>query len=284
MRWSDVHDGLAELRAQPHVAVPALLTGLWLLAMPVYLASVYYAFALDYPDLFLVDYSFFHYAAERFAANPLALYEDPEYLYPPPAVLAFLPATLVSGPVGYVALGPILFVGLGVAFAWALRLWEREASGSESASDARVFGTPTRVALLVIALGSGPTFQNLRYAQVNVLMLLAALAFLHLVQRGKPGWGALALTGGFWLKLLPLALLPLGLWSKWPRLALGALVGLVAVPLALLPVLPLELYREYLFERLPAFSGATDLGSMSNSIQASVTRWAFPMEIGRAHV
>ena len=315
MRWSEARARLAAALAgigrQPHVAVPATLTALWLFAMPVYLASVYYTFALENPGLFMYDYSYFYFAVERFALNPLALYEDPAYLYPPPAVLAFLPARWASAPVGYVVLGPVLFASLGAAYAWALKLWEREAfraggrvgrgreQGERAAQQVRAtqrvaptedsvpvqtprqpggLGTPTRVALLIIALGSGPTFQNLRYAQVNVLILLASLAFLHLVQRGKPGWGALALAGGFWVKLLPIVLLPLGLWRRWPRLAIGTLAGLVAVPLVLAPVVPLELYREYVTERLPAFSGATDLGPMSNSIQASLTRWAYPAE------
>ncbi|MEM1054790.1 MAG: glycosyltransferase family 87 protein [Bacteroidota bacterium] len=295
MHWADVREGLREglreVAVRPHLAVPAAMMGAWLLAMPVYLSAVFYDYALDEPDLFLVDYSFFHYAALRFVENPLALYVDPEYLYPPPAVLVFLPATWASGPVGYITLGPLIFGALAVAYAWALRIWEREAADlqpslprhggreRQSGSGLRVPSTPVRLALLLVALGSGPTFQNLKYAQVNVLVLLSALAFLHLAQRGKPGWGALALSGGFWLKLLPMALLPLALWKRWPRLAMGTLAGLVAVPVLLLPLIPLELYREYVFERLPAFSGATDLGSMSNSIQASITRLGYPIQV-----
>ncbi|HIL57932.1 MAG TPA: DUF2029 domain-containing protein [Rhodothermales bacterium] len=270
MRWrSSFREAVRSLRAAGWtVWLPAAVLGAWLLAMPVYLATVYYAFVWQNPDLIVVDYSFFHHAERRFVHNPLVLYADPEYLYPPPAVLAFIPTTWVPLRVGYVMAGPMIAVQIALAAWGALRLWERERG--------RVLPSAVRWALVIVALGSGPAFQNLRYAQVNVLMLLTVLAFLALVQRERPGWGALALTAGFWLKLLPLALLPLGLSRRWPRLAMGAAAGLVLVPLALLPVVPLELYREYLFERLPTFSGITDVGPMANSIQASLTRLTVP--------
>ncbi|MEM6326516.1 MAG: glycosyltransferase family 87 protein [Bacteroidota bacterium] len=285
MRWRESARAACREVGWP-LGIPAVLAGAWLLAMPVYLATIFYAHALAHPEVFVYDYAFFRFAAERFAHTPLALYADPEYLYPPPAVLAFLPATWTSQPVGYIASGPLIAGGLGVAYLWAVRLWE-ETDGTASVPASvpgqsvprRTLSPAVRAALLIVALGSGPTFQTLKYAQVNGWMLLSALAFVHLVQRGRPGWGALALIGGFWLKLLPLALLPLGLGRRWPRLAMGALAGLVALPLVLLPVVPWELYREYALERLPAISGMTDLGALSGSLQASLTRLEYPIEV-----
>ncbi|OZC04045.1 glycosyltransferase family 87 protein [Rubricoccus marinus] len=282
-RARGVKGALQELRRQPHLAAVAALSALWLPVMPVYLAATFYRFALAEPWHFLVDYSWFHEAALRFFSDPLTLYADAEYFYPPPAVLAFWPTTWVSGVAGYIASGPLIFGGLAAAFAWALRLWERE-TGSR-------LDRATRIALLITGLASAPVFQNLKYAQVNVLVLLSALAFLHLCQRQRPGWGALALAGGFWLKVLPLALLPLGLgrlrarspeasdWRRWRGLVGGAAAGWLALPLALLPWVPWALYREYALERFPAFSGLTDPGALSTSIQATVTRLDLPIEI-----
>lgn len=253
--------------------------------MPVYLAATFYAFALAEPQHFIVDYSWFHEAALRFFGGE-PLYADPEYFYPPPAVLAFWPTTWLGKVAGYIASGPLIASGLAACFAWALRLWERETG--------EAIPRATRIALLVIGLASGPVFQNLKYAQVNVLVLASALAFLHLVQRGRPGWGMVALAGGFWLKLLPLALAPLGLLRQRPRSpvasgatpmrqrlgwAAGGAAGFVLVPLALLPWVPWGLYREYAAERFPAFSGLTDSSGLSNSIQASITRLDLPIEV-----
>ncbi len=264
------------------MVVMAALSAVWLPLMPVYLAATFYRFALAEPWHFLVDYSWFHQAALRFFSEPLTLYADPEYFYPPPAVLAFWPTTWASGVAGYIASGPLILGGLALAFAWALRLWERETG--------EALDRATRIALLVIGLASAPVFQNLKYAQVNVLVLLSALAFLDLCQRQKPGWGTLALSLGFWLKVLPLALLPIGLgrlilppeardWRRWRRLLAGAAAGWVALPLALLPWVPWALYREYATERFPAFSGLTDPGALSTSIQATVTRLSLPVEM-----
>ena len=270
--------GLRSLWRQPHLALPAALSALWLLAMPAYLAVTFYGAALAAPEGFIADYSWFYGAALRLFSDPATLYADPGYLYPPPAAVLFWPTTWASEATGYVLSGPLLFAGLTAAFAWALRLWERETGES--------LRPVPRLAMLTVALGSGPTFQNLKYAQVNVLVLLSALAFLHLCQRQRPGWGALALAGGFWLKVLPLALLPLALGRlgeaaprAWRRLAVGAFAGWAALPLALLPLVPWALYREYALVRFPTFSGLTDSGGLSASIQATITRLDLPIEV-----
>ncbi|MEL6615846.1 MAG: glycosyltransferase family 87 protein, partial [Bacteroidota bacterium] len=286
MRWAEsAARGLRSLWRQPHLAVPAALSAAWLPLMPVYLAATFYAFALAEPQHFIVDYSWFHEAALRFFGGE-PLYADPEYFYPPPAVLAFWPTTWVGTVTGYIASGPLIFAGLAACFVWTLRLWARETG--------EAIPRATQVALLIVGLGSGPVFQNLKYAQVSVLLLASALAFLHLVQRGRPGWGLLALAGGFWIKLLPLALAPLGLvrqraetpeasgasaWRQRLRWAAGGVAGFVVLPLALLPWVPWRLYREYALERFPAFSGLTDQGGLSTSIQASITRLDLPIEV-----
>ena len=187
MRWRERASGgafarsLRSLWRQPHLAVPAALSALWLLAMPAYLAVTFYGAALASPEGFIVDYSWFREAALRLFSDPATLYADPEYFYPPPAALLFWPTTWVSAVTGYILSGPLLFAGLAVAFAWALRLWERETG--------ETLGLATRLALLVVALGSAPTFQNLKYAQVNVLVLLSALAFLDALPAPEAGLG-----------------------------------------------------------------------------------------------
>lgn len=274
MRWpSPARLGDAWREVGWPLGIPAVLSAVWLAVMPVYLARTFYAFALAEPQQFLADYSFFHEAALRFFADPATLYADPEYFYPPPGVLVFWPTTLVGKVPGYILSGPIIFATLAVAVVWALRLWEQERG--------EPLGTATRASLIVIALGSTATFQSLKYAQVNGLVLVSAVAFLALCQRERPGWAALALAGGFWLKLLPLVLLPLGLGARWRQLAAGTLVGFIALPLALLPLVPAELYHEYARDRLPHLSGLTDWSALNGSIPASITRLGLPIEVVR---
>ena len=77
------------------------------------------------PGEFIWDFSYFYRAAERFAADPLTLYADPDYFYPPPSVLAFLPWLAVPEHIGYqiaVVLNMALMAACGVL---AVRLWER---------------------------------------------------------------------------------------------------------------------------------------------------------------
>ena len=124
-------------------------------------------------------------------------------------------------------------------------------------------GWPLRASLLLIGFATAPVFHNLKYGQVNVLVLAIGLGFLWLLRKDRPFAAALVLSVGFWLKLYPLALVLLGLRRGWAaRGALGLLVGIVAVPLVLLPIVPAELYRQYTKTEM-VFDDRLSLGSLN---------------------
>ncbi|MEM1043418.1 MAG: glycosyltransferase family 87 protein [Bacteroidota bacterium] len=250
-------------KREPTLGLLAGLSALALALYPVWLSVRVYVPVLSGAQESVADFSFYYDAAERFVAGG-ALYPDAYgFMYPPPSIALFAPLVTLPMPVGFM-LSVVGIAVLAVAcIRLTLRLWE-EASGETLAQ-------PVQVSLLLIGLATAPVFQNLKYAQVNVLVLLTGLGFLVLLRSGRPFAAALVLSGGFWLKLYPIALALLGLRrdqprAEWVRLAAGFAVGLVAVPVALLPVVPPELYRQYAFDLVPFWSGITNMDALNQSI------------------
>jgi hypothetical protein len=111
-----------------------------------------------------------------------------------------------------------------------------------------------------------------------VFVLAIGLGFLWLLQKDRPFAAALVLSVGFWLKLYPLALALLGLRRGWIRGGtLGLAVGLVVVPVVLLPVVPAELYRQYAFDLVPYWAEVTNMHALNQSITGVLERMALPL-------
>ncbi|MEP0547273.1 MAG: glycosyltransferase family 87 protein [Rhodothermales bacterium] len=221
---------------------------------------------------FVTDFSYYYEAAERFVRDPLTLYPDPfGFMYPPLSVLLFLPLLALPVPASFL----LSVVGIAVLAAacveLTIRLYER-------ARDERI-GTPLRVTLLLIGFATAPVFHNLKYGQVNVLVLFLGLVFLWLLQRDRPLAAALVLSVGFWLKLYPLALCLIGLRRGWAaRGAVGLVLGIVVAPLVLLPFVPAELYRQYVFDLLPYWSGVTNTHALNQSITGVLEHIQLPLD------
>lgn len=264
MRRGAVHD----LWTWPLLRWLAPVAAVAFVAFGPYLAVRQIAHAVRDPEAFVYDLSYYHRAAQR---PPAALYADPEFVYPPPsrAVVAPLGALPLPAALGaWMALNALL---LGVGAWIAVRLWEHERGATLPAA--------VRAALVVVALGSGPAFQTLKYGQVNSLVLLAGVGCLALLARGWPGWAVALLCGGFWLKLYPLLLLPLALARRTaPRAMAGLAAGLVGLPLVLLPWIPLDLYGTFFGERLPRWAGLTSQGALNASLTGVLTRLTLPPE------
>jgi len=257
--------------AMPHIGIPALVGAGATVLLPPYLYVRQFRHVVGSGDSFIYDFSFFYQAAQRFVADPTTLYADPLFVYPPPSVLSFLPALLFSQPVAYLLWNAVV-VGLTiVSLRMTLRLYTR--------SGAPVVPAPLAVGVVLAGLGSGPVFQNLKYGQVNVLVLLAVLAFLTTLRTDRPLQAALALCAGFWLKLYPLVLLPLA-WGvrRAGRFGAGMALGLVGAPLLLLPVIPGALYAEFFAERVPLWAGITSQGALNASLAGVLTRLTLPPE------
>lgn len=246
-------------KREPFIGLLAVLSAGLLALYPFWLSARVYVPVLSGAQKSVADFSFYYDAAERFIAGG-ALYPDAYgFMYPPPSIVLFAPLAALPMPVGFILSVIGIAVLAVVCVRLALRLWE-EASGE-------VLPPPLKLSLLLIGLATAPVFQNLKYAQVNVLVLLTGLGFLVLLSKDRPFAAALVLSGGFWLKLYPLALALLGVKrGQMLRLGAGFAVGLVVVPVVLLPFVPLELYRQYAFELVPFWSGITNMDALNQSI------------------
>ena len=248
-------------RREPLLSALLALATLLLLTEPIWLAVRVWIPVWTGVQPGLADFSFYYDGALRFLDEPLALYPDVYfgYMYPPPSVVLFFPLVLVPLPVAHaLCVVGIVVLAAGCA-AYAVQIWERWRG--VRLPDA------TRLALILIALATAPVFQNLKYAQVNVLVLALALGLLELVRRDRLFAAALLLSVGFWLKLYPLALALLG-WKRGREapLVAGFAVGLVGIPLVLLPIVPLELYRQYAFDLLPYWATTTNMDALVQSL------------------
>jgi alpha-1,2-mannosyltransferase len=269
---SFVRDLPAAWRREPVLGALAALGAALLLAYPVYLSARVYVPVWTGAQETVLDFAYFYDAAVRFARAPLDLYPDPfGYMYPPPSVVLFLPLAALPMPVAFL-LSVLAIAATAVLAVWlAIRLYERWRGAALPAA--------LRASLLLIGLATAPVFQNLKWGQVNVLVLLSGLGFLWLLERGRPFAAALVLSGGFWLKLYPLALALLGLRrGEAPRLAAGFALGLVGVPLVLLPFVPAELYRQYVLDLMPVWTSLTNVDALNQSITGVLTHLRLPLE------
>lgn len=259
-------------RREPLLGLLAALSALLLLAYPVYLGVRVYLPVLSGTQGAVMDFSHFYDAAVRFAEHPLALYPDPYgYMYPPPSAVLFWPLAFIPFRLAFLGATLLIAAQAVAAVGLALALIEQWRGVQLS--------TPVRVSLMLIGLASAPIFQNLKWGQVNVLVLLAGLVFLWLLERDRPFWAALVLSVGFWLKLYPLALALLGLRrGQAGRLVVGFAVGLGVIPLVLLPVVPAELYRQYVVDLMPFWTSMTNVDALNQSIIGVLTHLQLPLD------
>lgn len=209
------------------------------------------------------DYLFYHAAGVRFLSDPATLYADPSFMYPPPSVLLFAPLGFVPIAAGYVVLGLATLLATGAVVALFVCLAER-ATGQR-------LGGAARAALAVAAFTAAPVWQTVKMGQVAVVVLALALGAVAWMER-RPLAAGLVLAGGFWLKVYPLALAPLGLRERRRgRMALGLALGLVALPAVLLPLVPAALYADHA-ALMGRYSGLTNPGALNEGLPAVLMR------------
>lgn len=255
-------------RADP-LAWGGLAAAAVLVAFPVYYAVATLGPLFGGSAGHAADFAVYVRGGRRLLADPAHLYDEPGFLYPPPAAVPFALASRLPLAWGYVASG-VLTVAALVA---CLRLVERMLP-ERPAGWARAAWWATGLAL-------APALQNVKFGQVNVFVLLAALVFVRAVSDPAARRRALAVGGGAlalgaWLKVYPLALAALALRRRtWPALA-GLAAGLVAVPLAALPLVPLSLYRVFATDVAPRVAGESTPALLNVGLPVIVERLRLP--------
>lgn len=262
-------------RRVPWLGALGLLGAVAAAAMPVYLWFSHYRYIVSGEAPFVWDFSYYYEAAGRFAAHPLTLYADPEFFYPPPSVLMLLPWRVLPLPAAYLLSQFAIAAAVVVGLVLALKAWEGD--------HAERLPGGTKALLVLTGLGTAPVFQTLKYGQVGPLLMLIGMGAVLLVQRERPFTAALALAGGFWLKLYPLVLVPLGLRTRHQRFLAGLVVGLIVGPALLLGIVPLELYASYFFEHLPAQSDITSMHALNESLVGVAVRLNHSLAVFHLH-
>lgn len=165
------------------------------------------------------------------------------FVYPPPSILYF--HALSQAPIQTAFLIHSALVAAGLALACAMI--------------AALLPGSRRHAWIAIVMGLGiaPIGTCLAAGQVNVLLMVSAVAGVWFASRAAPGKAGLAIALGFWLKIYP-ALVPALFLTrgKFPA-AVATIVWTIAIGLAGLLWAAPELYRQYFLELLPHAQGYT---------------------------
>jgi hypothetical protein len=130
----------------------------------------------------------------------------------------------------------------------------------------------------VVCLALGPTYHNAIFGQVNFFVLLSCIAYLLLLDKGRPLLAGIVLALGIWLKLYPVLLLAFAFRDgKAFKSAVAAGAATLALPLLLLPLVTFETYVIYFETFLPELSRYTVAHIMNQSFEASILRALMPL-------
>jgi hypothetical protein len=219
------------------------------------------------------DFSIYYQAALDFQDDPARLYNPnlpgfDQFLYPPPSILLFSAFT-VLGPSAAYAFFVVLMMLFLVGSVFLLRRLLRDA-GMEP-------GKMESIAFVLLALASAPFLHNIVLGQVNSFVLFLSLLYLYLLNR-KPVWAGIILSVAIWIKIYPVLLLLVALRIKHLKAVVSCVLAGIALPLLLLPFLPLSLYEGFL-EKFMEITGFTSGHVINQSLTAFLYR--FNMEPGR---
>jgi alpha-1,2-mannosyltransferase len=215
----------------------------------------------------IADFMYYFAAALRVRhGEPLYNLAEPRtldgFLYPPPAILLFLPFSALPQNAADLALQALSLGALAASlFLWWARLDVPVARWH-------------RVSFCALALVLGPTWMNFDYGQVNLLALAATVACIALTERGRPWAAGVALSAGVVLKLYPAIVLALAARdARYRRVGLACGAALAVWSLAAAAALgSFGAYGTYLSDVLPAMTRSLPVDVCNQSMAAVVAR------------
>lgn len=165
------------------------------------------------------------------------------FVYPPPSILYFHALSRLPIDAAFLIHTGIVLAGLAAACVMITGMLPQPRRAAWTA--------------IVAGLGIAPIGTCLAAGQVNILLMVSAVAGVWFASRGKPGRAGLAIALGFWLKIYPALVPALFLTArKWPAAAATVLWTLAIGVVGLLWAAP-DLYRQYFLELLPHAQGFT---------------------------
>jgi hypothetical protein len=135
------------------------------------------------------------------------------------------------------------------------------------------------IAIMLIALGLGPTYMNAIFGQVNAFVLGTAVAFVCLAPTAIFEAASL-LALGIWLKIYPIVLGAIAIWDRRMRRALAwSVVALLAIGLLAMAIVPYREFEVFFRQVLPARADKTAIHIVNQSLVAFLERFRYPTEL-----
>jgi len=252
------------------------------------------------------DFLNYYDAATRWLAGGNLYAVEQGFIYPPPAVLLFVPLTVLSCHSAYIVFSALSYFFLIAAITVTMGLFQRSDftslfphRGEVPPINSWSFCCPMLVFWMILSLALAPTFENAAWGQVNTLVLLCSVVFFWLWARNRPLLAGLVLAAGTWIKVYPALLLwvvVLGVWrlrqlpAGRPPVPFGEVrrvfsnpsfraisgfgLGLLLIPLLLLPWLSPGTYHDFFAQVLPGASGIIKPRIMNQSFIGAMGRWS----------
>ncbi|MBB4858986.1 putative membrane protein [Novosphingobium chloroacetimidivorans] len=165
------------------------------------------------------------------------------FVYPPPSILYFHALSRLPIQTAFLIHSGIVALCLAAACAMIVALLPEGRRHSWTA--------------IVMGLGIAPIGTCLAAGQVNVLLMVSAVAGVWFASRQMPGRAGVAIALGFWLKIYPALVPALFLTRAKLPAAVATVLWTIAIGLAGLLWAAPELYRQYFVELLPHAQGYT---------------------------
>lgn len=224
---------------------------------------------LGNPNALQTDFHYYYEAAQRFSADSHQLYRLSDdviagFAYPPPAIVPFV--WLSRLPLGVAFL--LTTIASYAAVIIAVELW-----WSYLRRHAITVDRGTRLAVLLVVLALGPTYMNAVFGQVNTLVLASAVGFVAAAD-ARPLLAGSVVAVGAWLKIYPALLLWVWAWDRGAWRAIGWTAGAVLIIGVLsLPMVPVDAFRTFVFDVLPARGDKTAIHIANQSLAAFLERF-----------
>jgi hypothetical protein len=228
-------------------------------------------------DHFILDFEYFYDMGKQSVTAPVQLYSDPEHEgtpvlllnrnvfhpYPPPAALFFRLFSLIPFKYSY-ALWSICIYGLVLL---SLMIFTN-CLKTEFHIGKKTMGFP-----FILCLSAAPSFLDASFGNVNSVVLLLCVVFVWLFNRQRLFSAGIVLSFAFWMKLYP-ALLMLSLikTNKKTSLIYGFSIGAAVIPAISLFFLPVQVFKEFFLEIVPAYSGQTITHIFNQSLIPALLR------------